>query len=250
MTSAPFEQIESCGVRLLSYDRPGYGQSTGKPGRTVASCVEDVVTIVDALEIGRFAVAGASGGGPHALAVAALEPDRVTAVATLCGVGPFAEPEFDPWAGMLPSREAELRLFFDDPEQFRSLLAKMRDNFLGLTDEQIAKQHATAASEAELSLEYFRGVISRIKLGLAPGFEGMWEDHCAHCSPWGFDLKTVDAPTKVWHGLADKSVPYQHAVWLAQNLPSAELHLVDGESHLSLVANHWADAQQWLATIS
>ena len=248
MTTAPFEQVESSGVRLISYDRPSYGQSTGRPGRTVVDCVDDVTAIVDALEIGRFAVAGASGGGPHALAVAALLPDRVTAVATLCGLGPMAESEFDHWVGMLPSREAELRVFFDDPALFRSNLAKMREYYLGLTDEQVVAQHATASMAAELSLEYFRGVIARIKSGLASWFEGMWEDHCAHCSPWGFDLKSITAPAQVWHGLADRNIPYQHAEWLARNIPSAELHLAEEESHLSLVANHWADVQSWLAT--
>lgn len=122
--------------------------------------------------------------------------------------------------------------------------------FLGLTDEQIAKQHAKASVEANLSLDYFRGVIARIKLGLAPGFEGMWEDQCAYCSPWGFDLKSIAAPTQVWHGVADKSIPYQHAEWLAQNISLAELHLVEGESHVSLVANHWVEVQSWLATFS
>jgi len=250
MTTAPFEQIEDGGVRLISYDRPSYGQSTGQAGRTVVDCVADVVAIAGALEIDQFAVAGASGGGPHALAAAALLPDRVTGVATLCGLGPMSEPAFDPWVGMLPWREAELRVFYDDPALFRSNLERMRDNFLDLTDEQIAKQHANASVEAKLSLDYFRGVIARIKLGLAPGFEGMWEDQCAYCSPWGFDLKSIAAPTQVWHGVADKSIPYQHAEWLAQNISLAELHLVEGESHVSLVANHWVEVQSWLATFS
>ncbi|NNN00356.1 MAG: alpha/beta hydrolase [Acidimicrobiaceae bacterium] len=145
MICAPFEQIESSGVRLISYDRPNYGQSTGRPGRTVVDCVNDVVTIAGALEIGRFVVAGASGGGPNALAAAALLPDCVTAAATLCGLGPMAKTAFDPWFGMLPPREAELRVVYDDPAIFRSNLDKMRDNFLGLTDEQIAIQHANAS---------------------------------------------------------------------------------------------------------
>lgn len=250
MTYGSTEQAASMGVHLLSYDRPGYGQSTSQPDRTVVSCVNDVVRIVDGLEIGRFAVLGVSGGGPHALATAALLPDRVTAVATLCGLGPLAEPTLNPWIGMPPAREAELRVFHNDPAQFRSNLAKMRERYLNLTDEQIVAQHASAPVAANLPLDFFRGVIARVKLGLAPGIEGMWEDHCAHCSPWGCDLESIAAPTQVWHGVADENVPYQHAVWLAEIIPSAELHLVEGESHLSLIANHWADSLRWLATFS
>ncbi len=250
MTYGTAEQAASVGVRLLSYDRPGYGQSTSRPDRTVVDCVDDVARIVDGLEIDRFAVLGVSGGGPHALATAAMLPDRVTAVATLCGLGPMAKPGFDPWAGMTPAREAELRVFYDDPALFRSNLVKMRTRYLGLTDEQVVTQHASATIAANLPLDYFRGVIARIKVGLTPGVEGMWEDHCAHCSPWGFEPKSIGAPAQVWHGMADESIPFQHAVWLAGNIASAKLQLVEGESHLSLVAHHWADALRWLATFS
>jgi pimeloyl-ACP methyl ester carboxylesterase len=242
-------QSAGMSVRLLSYDRPGYGDSTSKPSRTVVDCVDDVVTIVDGLEVSRFAVLGVSGGGPHALAIAARLPDRVTAVATLCGLGPMVEPGFDPWAGMLPGREAELRVFFDDPAQFRLNLEKMRDRYLALTDEQIVAQHTSANLAASFPLDYLRGVIARVKLGLAPGIEGMWEDHVAHCSPWRVDVQSIDVPAQVWHGTADVNIPFQHAVWLAENITSSELHLVEGGSHLSLVAGHWADALRWLATI-
>ena len=162
----------------------------------------------------------------------------------------MAEPGFDPWAGMLPAREAELRVYYDDPALFRSNLVKMRARYLGLSDEQVVEQHAGASIAADFPLDYFRALIGRIKLGLAPGIEGMWEDQCAYCSPWGFDLKAIAAPTRVWHGMADQSIPFQHAVWLAGNITSAKLRLVEGESHLSLVANHTADALRWLATCS
>lgn len=244
------EQALALSVRLLSYDRPGYGQSTARADRTIADSVTDVARIADGLEIDRFAVLGSSGGGPFALAAAALLPDRVTAVVTMCGLGPMAEPGFDPWAGMTPARAAELRVFYDDPAQFGSYLAIMRERYLGLTDEQIVTQHASAPIAANLPLEYFRSVIAQIKLGLAPGVEGVLEDSRASFNPWGFDLESIGVPTQVWHGLADENVPYQHAVWLAEKIPSAELHLVEGEGHLSLSANHRVDALRWLATYS
>src|SRR4051812_35034353 len=79
------------GIRLLSYGRPGYGGPTPRPGRTVGAAAADVARIADALGLERFAVMGASGGGPHALACAALLGDRVTAAACLAGLAPYTQ---------------------------------------------------------------------------------------------------------------------------------------------------------------
>ena len=82
-------RVSAAGLRLVTYDRPGYGRSTRQPGRRVVDCVSDVATIADVLDIERFAVSGGSGGGPHALAVAAGLPERVTRVACVVGGAPY-----------------------------------------------------------------------------------------------------------------------------------------------------------------
>jgi pimeloyl-ACP methyl ester carboxylesterase len=87
------------GIRLLSYARPGYAGSSRLPGRNVASAARDVEDVADAFGVERFAVMGASGGGPHAIACAALAPERVSGVVSLAGPAPFTE-EFDWYAGM------------------------------------------------------------------------------------------------------------------------------------------------------
>jgi pimeloyl-ACP methyl ester carboxylesterase len=76
-------------LRLISYDRPGYGGSTAQPGRSTADCACDVRVICEALGIERLAMWGLSGGGPHVLACAALLPDLVTAVASLASLAPY-----------------------------------------------------------------------------------------------------------------------------------------------------------------
>src|SRR5260221_10564616 len=91
---------EERGIRLFSYDRPGYGGSSRDAGRTIASCAADVTAICDALGIDRFCVWGISGGGPHALATAALIPDRVAAAAALAPVAPFDAEGLDFYDGM------------------------------------------------------------------------------------------------------------------------------------------------------
>ena len=77
------------GVCVAQYDRPGYGDSTRRPGRTVADCVADVAALADELGWERFAVTGGSGGGPHSLACAALLPDRVIRATCDVGIAPW-----------------------------------------------------------------------------------------------------------------------------------------------------------------
>lgn len=89
-----------CGVRLLVPDRPGYGGSSRRPGRRVADVVEDIVQLADALGWDRFATWGGSGGAPHALACAALLPDRVRRCASVVGPAPFDADRLDWFAGM------------------------------------------------------------------------------------------------------------------------------------------------------
>jgi len=94
------EDAEARGMRLLAYDRPGYGRSDPHPGRTVADAAGDVAAMADALGFDRFAVEGGSGGGPHTLACAALLPDRVVAAASLAGVAPYPAEGLDWLDGM------------------------------------------------------------------------------------------------------------------------------------------------------
>src|SRR6202046_3829688 len=88
------------GLRLIGYDRPGYGGSSPQPGRTVADCAADVRAICDALGITRLVTWGISGGGPHLLATAALLPDLVVAAASLASLAPFDAGGLDWFAGM------------------------------------------------------------------------------------------------------------------------------------------------------
>ena len=105
---------ERQGIRLISYDRPGYGGSTAKPGRTVADCAQDVRAIAARLGIERLAIWGISGGGPHALACAALLPDLVPAVGVLASVAPWGADGLDYFAGMGELNADDMRLFLED----------------------------------------------------------------------------------------------------------------------------------------
>jgi pimeloyl-ACP methyl ester carboxylesterase len=88
------------GARVITYNRPGYGESERHPGRRVVDCVDDVAALADTLGIEQFSVIGGSGGGPHALAVAARLPERVSRATCAVGIAPYDTVDFDWFEGM------------------------------------------------------------------------------------------------------------------------------------------------------
>src|SRR3954469_17825324 len=104
------------GLRLRKHDRPGFGRSTRLPGRTTAHAAADVAAIVDHLGVERSATAGASGGGPHTLACAALLGDRVVACASIAGTAPFDAEGLDFFAGMGELNAEELEIVRQGPQ--------------------------------------------------------------------------------------------------------------------------------------
>jgi pimeloyl-ACP methyl ester carboxylesterase len=96
------------GARVITYDRPGYGGSDRRRGRSVADCVDDVAAIADRLDVDRFAVTGGSVGGPHCLAVAAGLPERVIGAICTAGPAPFDAPGLDWFEGMDPLNVREI----------------------------------------------------------------------------------------------------------------------------------------------
>jgi len=142
------EDAERRGILLISYDRPGYGGSTPQPGRSVADCAVDVEAIARALGIERLAVWGYSGGGPHALACAALLPDLVTAVVTLASVAPYGAPGLDYFTGMGQDNVDGFTLFLKDPAAARKKGAQDREDALKVTAETMLESWAPPISSS------------------------------------------------------------------------------------------------------
>jgi len=212
------------GLRLVSVARAGYGGSTRRPGRTVAQAAADVSHALDALGVARCLAVGASGGGPHALALAALRPDLVSGAVTLAGVAPY------------PGRGADERWFagIADDGGLRSALegpdARARHAETAEFDESsfTADDYATLAGAwASLGADASRS-------GEAwPG--GQVDDDLAFVQPWGVALGDVAAPTLVVQGGADRVVPRHHADLLVEALPAAELWLRPRAGHISVL---------------
>jgi pimeloyl-ACP methyl ester carboxylesterase len=243
------EDAEHRGIHIISYDRPGYGGSTAQPGRSVADCANDVRTIADAFGIDRLAVWGASGGGPHALACAALLPDLVYAVASIASLAPYGPPDLDYFTGMGQANVDDIKLFLDDPAAAREKSVQDRRDVLLRTPETVHTGLASLLSPADaavLSYEMASFFVSSAKDGLAPGDQGWWDDACAHMAPWGFEFDAIRIPVQLWHGAQDQFVPFQHGQWLAARIPGVDAHLTEVDGHLTLLVERVPDVHRWL----
>lgn len=227
-------RLYKLGVRLVTFDRPGYGWSDRLESRLVADVAPDVCAIADELGIDRFAVLGRSGGGPHALACAAMLPERVTRAGVLVTLAPWAADGLDWFAGMTSSNVREYTTAACDPEVLTARLiraaAEIRAN---------PASHVTSLGpempEADRRVVADAGIRALLALNFAEalrGSAGGWiDDALAFCSPWGFDLRDITAPLLLWHGIEDVFSPVAHARWLADQIPTAVMSLRPTAAH-------------------
>jgi pimeloyl-ACP methyl ester carboxylesterase len=232
------------GLRLISYDRPGYGESTPQPGRTMADCAADVRAICAALGIERLVAWGLSGGGPHVLACAALLPDLVTAAASLSSPAPYDAEGLDWLGGMGPGAEEDVRLMFGDRAKARAAFTEEREQLLAASPAELAQQWQKTSPDADLA--FLTDEATCVQQALAAGIEGFYGDNRAQLIPWGFDVAEITVPVLLLHGRRDEAVPFGHAQWLADRIPGVEVRFYDHEGH-NLRDNHIAEVHAWLA---
>jgi pimeloyl-ACP methyl ester carboxylesterase len=222
------------GIRWVSYDRPGYGGSTPRPGRNVASAAADVSGIADALGIRQFAVMGHSGGGPHALACGALLPHRVLGAACVAGLAPFHADGLDWFAGMAAAGVAVL-------SAATAGRAALEDH-LASTD--FDPEQFTSADHAALEGAWsWLGTVAG--LAMRGGPEGHVDDELSYVAPWGFDPGQISSPVLLLSGGQDRVVPSSHGEWLARHIGTAELWRRPDDGHISILSSGVA-ALDWL----
>jgi pimeloyl-ACP methyl ester carboxylesterase len=238
------------GLRLIGYDRPGYGGSTPQPGRTVADCAADVRAICAELGIDRLAIWGISGGGPHVLACAALLPDLIAAAASLASPAPADAEGLDWFDGMGQENVDDFRLLASDPEAAHAKLEKNREETLAASAADLAgllKTLLTPTDAAALTGEFAEFLAYTGREGLEPGSQGWWDDGVAHAGAWGFELDDIRIPTLLMHGRQDQFVPFGHGQWLAARIPGVDARLLDDDGHLTLITNRMGEVHAWLA---
>jgi len=238
------------GLRLIGYDRPGYGGSTPQPGRAVADCAADVRAICAGLGIDRLGTWGISGGGPHVLACAALLPGLVTAAASLASLAPSGADGLDWFDGMGQENVDDFKLQQTDKAAARAKLKADRAEMMAASGEDVAgllKTLLTPVDAAVLTGDLAEYLAWTGREGLAPGGEGWWEDAEAFGGDWGFELSAIEVPVLLMHGRQDQFVPFGHGRWLAERIPGVDARLLDDDGHLTLLTERIGEVHAWLA---
>jgi pimeloyl-ACP methyl ester carboxylesterase len=243
------ESAVARGVRLVAYDRPGFGHSSPHPGRTVADAAADVATVLDGLGVERFATYGHSGGGPHALACAALMPERCAAAVTLAGVGPADAPDLAWTDGMGAGNVAEMAAAH---EGRAALTTFCEADIVGVESMTAADlREAMAEHLSPVDAAVFTGEVAEFMLqdtigALRQGVGGWVDDDLAFIAPWGFDVGAITVPVLVWQGQQDLMVPAAHGAWLGRHVAGAEFRHSADDGHLTIFLNRIAEVHDWL----
>jgi pimeloyl-ACP methyl ester carboxylesterase len=187
--------IEDNGLRVLVPGRPGYG-STRQPGRSVADVAADTGLLADEMGWDHFVVTGFSGGGPHALACAALLPSRVVRCSTVAGIAAPGTSALESLDWVPDARRGE---------------AFLRDK-LGRHGQEILSHFDPTASD---------GRYERMRATCIDGLEGWIDDYLALTKAWGFDPGAVESPVDIWYGAEDDNTTIEHTEWVLAAIPGA-----------------------------
>jgi pimeloyl-ACP methyl ester carboxylesterase len=242
MPYPPFvDQFAARGLRYVGYSRAGYGGSERRPGRSIADVAEDIALVLDQLGIDRCYTIGWSGGGPHALATAALLPDRVIAAVSLAGVAPYAADGLDFMAGMGAENIAEFGAAIEGEPPLEAYLSTEGQWVRQVTAEQVIAGFGDLISDVDkqaLTGQFAEWMAMTFRDSQRNGIWGWFDDDLAFVKPWGFDIGAISRPVAIWQGDQDRMVPVTHGPWLAEHVGSAQPRLRPGEGHLSLSLGH------------
>lgn len=234
----PAAQAE--GARIIAPDRPGYGDSDPLPGRSLLGWAEDVRALADHLGLGTFALVGVSGGGPYALACAITIPDRITACALVCPLGPVYRTRL--LATMHPAVRTLFALPRQAPRLARILLGGPAAAVLSIWPqgvERLRTLRAPTVDRRELARPDIAAILNAsIRDAMGRRAAGARQDLALYTADWGIDFANLRTRLDIWHGEADGTVPVSHSRWYAEHLSSARLHVLAGEGHFSLPLGH------------
>ncbi|CAL4858969.1 alpha/beta fold hydrolase [Microbacterium sp. MM2322] len=226
------EAAAAAGLDVVSVARPAYGGAPRHLGRTVRDVADGLVPVLEALDLRDVISVGASGGGPHALGVAAVS-DRVSGVVTLAGIAPF-DPDDPTWfAGMADpgglqaaAKGVEARTAHLEVEEFDP------SSFVDADYRALESTWASLGADVAASAEW--------------GSDGLVDDDLAFTRPWGFALSDIAVPVIVVQGGLDRVIPPAHGTALADGLPHVLLQRVPDAGHIA-VLDHLAEALAALA---
>ena len=244
-----YSRWEGDGVRLIGLDRAGYGGSSRDRGRAVGAVAADVEALADALELERFATWGISGGGPHALACAALCGTRLTAAASLAGVAPWGADGLDWLEGMGDDNVEEFDLVLAGEEALTPAIERDRMELLAATPDGLREAWATLLGDADRAAttgSLADWLVASIAHGISETGNGWIDDNLAFVADWGFEPASIERPVLIVQGGDDRFVPPSHGAWLAARVPGREAWLDDAHGHLTILEDLIPDVHAWL----
>lgn len=226
-------QATRAGLRIIGVDRPGYGLSTPRRGRSIADWVPDAVAVADHLALDRFVAVGASTGGAYALALAALAPERVLGAVACCSLSDTRWPE-----GKATMSRAHNHAVWEAPDRAAALAAAIEGH--GENGSKMRREGMAAAlAPSDLALfrepDWMREAPTAFQAMFAQGLEGYADDRLADGLGWvSFDVTAIRCPVTVLHGKRDRMVDVIHAFHTAELVAGAELLIFDDLGHFSL----------------
>lgn len=231
--------LERLGVHVFAIDRPGVGGSEPQPGRTLVGWAQDVSAFADTLDLATFSVLGYSCGAPYAWACAVRLPERVASAVIVSGMVDVTHPDL---AALPPRPNLQiLALAARRPRISRLVYRTMATGARWLPGPMVRRASASmppADRETIRDPDVARAFLEMLAETFAQGPAGAQQDSALVASAWGFDPADVRVPVRLWHGDADENVPLDMARHLAQRVPRAELTVLPGEGHLSLIHRH------------
>ena len=226
----------AAGFLVIALDRPGIGLSDIQPGRALTDWPADVAEAADKLGLSRFSVAGASGGGPYALACAWQLPGRVSRVAVVSGAGPFQIHGIT--RGMRWQNRLGFRFGSRWPTLAAVLMRSMHRSVIDQPERTIdALAHAMSSADAEIVRrpEVRDLLIADLAEAFRQGSDGATHDMVLLGRPWGFSLREIEPEVYLWQGEADTLVPPAMGRYLAAQIPHCHARMLPGQGHLLIM---------------
>jgi pimeloyl-ACP methyl ester carboxylesterase len=218
----------------------------------VADAAADTAAVLDALGADTFITLGWSGGGPHALACAALLAGRCRAACSLAGVAPFGAPGLDWLAGMGAENVEEFGAALAGPDELTLFLSAQAGALATIEAGDVAQGLGDLVSEVDrryVTQDFAQFLAASFRTAVSSGIDGWRDDDLAFVRDWGFAPRP-GCPVAIWQGGQDRMVPLSHGDWLAADVPDARVHLLPGHGHLSLVVDGYAEILDELVALA
>ena len=229
------ETVKANGIRFITVDRPGFGNSDQKSARTFVQFSDDIRELSQALNVDKFSVIGVSGGGAYSAACAFALSDLVYKAGLISTVNEFENGK--PPKEMAFANRAAFTLARRSPWLLKYILNQQKKTIEQHPDKYVASiskntKHLCESDRAVLAVkENAEAVMIQMKEAFKNGVSGTISEMKLYMKEWGFDCGKIKVPVELWHGTSDTLAPITSSQALARKIPSCNEHYVEGKGH-------------------